>query len=79
MDHISTTPEKPSEFHIQSAYLKDNYGEKNTAKLITIFSTEHPNLTTEEVVNVIYTTDMKDVPRSTSWPDTTLDRILIFR
>ena len=78
MEHISTTPEQPSEIDFRLAFLQENYGEKNTAELIAIFSAENPDLTTEEVVNVIYDIDMKDMPRSTSWPDTTLDRKLIF-
>ena len=79
MEHTSTTQEMPSEVSYQLAHLKENYGENNTAELIALFSAEHPELTPDEVVKVIYDVDMRDMPRSTSWPDTTLDRKLIFR
>lgn len=79
MEHHSTTPEKSTEINPKLAFLTENYGEKNTAELIAIFSAEHPNLTAEEVIDVVYDIDMKDMPRDTSWPDTTLDRVLLFR
>jgi hypothetical protein len=79
MEHTSTKPQEPSEADLQLASITENYGERNATDLIAIFSDKHPELASEEIVKMIYDTDMADLPRSSSWPDTTLDRVLIFR
>ena len=79
MEHTPHVSKEPSVTDSRLEFIKEGYGEENTAELLAIFSSRNPELSHEEVVKAVYDIDVADLPRSTSWPDTTLDQILTFR
>jgi hypothetical protein len=70
--------EIPTPVNPKYAQLEEFYGKPNMDTLVSLFEAENPDMTMDQLIDALHKEHMSHYPFSTTWPNTSLDDLLIF-